>query len=126
MKKIYRKLKILYYKLKFKIQKHFISVTPRGECMIKYLIDRYVNCTLAEPNEVYEESLRSYIQKYINVIPDTLVENVPEALREDLKKYHCIFAYLCSILLFSKDKQGWLDYITHEKIRKLIIETIGD
>ena len=126
MKKFYYKLKFLYFKLKFKIQKNFYTVSPRGEYMIKYLIDRYINCTAQEDNEIYESSLRPYIEKYADKISDKLFKNVPDILINDLKQYHCIFAYLCSLLLFSKDKQEWIDYINNEKIRTLVVETIGD
>ena len=126
MKKIYYKLANLYYTIKFKIQKKFYKVSPRGEYMIKYLIDRYINCTLLETNEVYESTLRLYIQNHIDKIPDTLLKNTSEMLREDIKKYHCVFAYLCSLLLFTENKREWLDYIIDERWRKLIIKIIGD
>ena len=126
MKKFYYRIMNLYYKIKFKIKARFLKVTPRGEYMIKYLIDRYINCTASEDNEIYESSLRPYIQRHIDKVPESLFKNVPEILRSDLKEYHCIFAYLCSLLLFTKDKQEWLNYITNEQIRGLIIKTIGD
>lgn len=126
MKKLYYRIMNLYYKIKFKIKARFLKVTPRGEYMIKYLIDRYINCTSSEDNEIYESSLRPYIQRHIDQVPNSLLKNVPEILKTDLREYHCIFAYLCSLLLFTKDKQEWLDYITNEKIRDIIIKTIGE
>lgn len=126
MKKLYYRIMNLYYKIKFKIRARFFKVTPRGEYMIKYLIDRYINCTSSEDNEIYESNLRPYIQRHIDQVPDSLLKNIPEILKTDLRAYHCIFAYLCSLLLFTKDKQEWLDYIADEKIRGLIIKTIGE
>lgn len=126
MKKLFYKFMNFYYRIKFKIKRKYLKVTPRGEYMIKYLIDRYINCTVSEDNEIYESSLRPYIQRHIDKVPDSLLKNVPEILKTDLREYHCIFAYLCSLLLFTKDKQEWLDYITNEKIRDIIIKTIGD
>ena len=126
MKKLFYKFMNFYYRMKFKIKTKHLKVTPRGEYMIKYLIDRYINCTVTEDNEIYESSLRPYIQRHIDKVPDSLLKNVPEILKTNLREYHCIFAYLCSLLLFTKDKQEWLDYITNEKIRDIIIKTIGD
>ena len=73
MRKLYYKLKFMYFKLKFKIQKKFYTVSPRGEYMIKYLIDRYINCTEQENNEIYESSLRPYVEKHANKISDELL-----------------------------------------------------
>ena len=126
MKKIYYKIVNLYYKIKFKIRRRYMKITPKGEYILKYLIDRYINCTLSENNEIYENYLHSYIEKYKNKIPDTLLKNVPEEFKEDVKEYRCIFAYLCALLLFVEDQKGWLEYITNTKARTIITKMIGD
>jgi len=126
MKKLFYKFMNFCYRIKFKLQAKRFKVTPRGEYTIKYLIDRYINCTISEDNESYEKDLRAFIQKHVDKVPDTLLKNAPEILRDDLKEYHCIFAYLCSLLLFTPDRQEWIDYITNTKIRSMIIKTIGE
>lgn len=123
--KIFYKIrnKIFKFLLYFKYRKNNIS--PQGEQFIKYIIDFYINCSIDEPTEWFENIITQ--KEAINHTSEQFLERLDVKTEEERKNaihYDTAMKLLIGMLIISKDKEKWLQYINDPKIVDLLISII--
>ena len=112
-----KKLIAKYYMWKLKHKYKHLQLTPQGQYFIKYVIDFYINETIDEPVERYENQIEQF-SKHIQ-LPPTQVP-VTDSLKPSLLDYHAAIMMLRSYLLVSNNKEEWLNTIKDEDIKKML------
>ena len=116
-----KKLIVKYYQWKLRRKYKHMQLTPQGQYFIKYIIDFYINETIDEPTERYEQQITNFSKRIS--LPQT-VNPVPEALKEPLLHYHAAIIMLKSYLMVCNNKEEWLNTIQDEQIKNMISNTI--
>ena len=98
-----------------------LEVTPQGQYFMKYIIDFYINETIDEPTDRYEQQIFELSRRI--QLPRTK-EKIPEELQPLFLHYHTAIIMLRSFLMMVPNKQEWLDTIIDEGIRQKIATPI--
>ena len=106
------------------------TVSPQGECFIKYLIDVYVNCITDETIEHFEENLDSLEARYekeaINTFPHyyTSTPHTQYLMRKMCTASDFLILLLASLTQEGKEK--WFNYINNEERRNYYIDCVNN
>ena len=128
--KLINKIKNYFFRKQLLHQLTKSTVSPQGECFIKYIIDVYVNCSTEETIEHYEISLDNVAamneKDTINFFPN-YYSSTPRA-RYLMRKMYAASTFLIILLssLSSQDREKWLNYIQDEERRNYYINSINN
>ena len=125
-------LKHLFLHLKVKLKKRHLQINPRGEYLIKYLIDVYVNNPREDKDERYEATINHIEEntsKRSNPVYDKIKEQIKENITEEDEKNIKHFSYAVLLLLSllslsaADRRESWLAYINDEERRDFFKNT---
>ena len=113
-------------KFKFFIAKLFhlkpnFGITPKGDCLVRYIINKYINC---DKRDDYIETYEQTILKFENFLNETDYKSayMNEDGTEDLEKKHfCAAIYTFKVLVSaSNNVDKYCDLINDEEERAIM------
>ena len=119
--KLFKRIRNKIFNLWFRFKYRNMSFTPQGELFIKYLIDYYINFSTDIPIERFENLINKYKEK--NKIAPALFKHLND-IGEDMEKalhFDTVFKILVGLLMVSKDRVKWIEYINDEDARKKML-----
>lgn len=116
-----KKLIAKYYTWKLKYKYRKMELAPQGQCLIQYIIDYYINETIKDPTDRYEEAITTLSKKI--QLPKT-AQPIPEELIPSFLHYHAAIVLLKGLLVIAPNKEEWLSRIKDEEIKQMIAHPI--
>lgn len=117
-------IQVKFYKIRTKLRMRNVAIAPHGEYFIKYLIDRYINESIIDDDEKYEQVITTLVEKQSFEQFDKIFDKLSTP---EFHRLHTIMVTLSTLLMCcdKEQREKWLDYMEDNFIKQKIKETIG-